>query len=290
MFKKILFILLSFHCTQNSVLNASDNYILDTGDAGSDALNRQQSFFGKDSQALLKKAGLKRKLIVWDIGCGNGCMTEYIAKKVGPEGHVFAFDISPEMLEKAKNRLTNLGLHNVTYILGDIKNVPLPEQSPDLIYSRFIFMHLPDPKAVMKRLVESLKPNGTFTLQESALKYVGSSHTLDGLESYRDALINLCKAKKVDFNLGETLQMICESVGLEITNHNSKLYKISALEASGLMKIRVQSVINQVLELANQEEIEKWKTLPDRISEFQENPDFYFISGKLTSLVSLKKQ
>ena len=86
--------------------------------------------------------------------------------------------------------------------------------------------------------------------------------------------------------------MICESVGLEITNHNSKLYKISALEASGLMKIRVQSVIDQVveLELANQEEIEKWKTLPERISEFQENPDFYFISGKLTSLVSLKKQ
>ncbi|MGI4850699.1 MAG: methyltransferase domain-containing protein [Janthinobacterium lividum] len=82
-----------------NILNACDedpknSYILKTGRGAEQALEEQHKIFEQDSYEHLKRAGLSSGHTVWDIGCGSGVMTEYLAKTVGSTGHVYAFDIN----------------------------------------------------------------------------------------------------------------------------------------------------------------------------------------------------
>ena len=95
---------------------SNDAYILKTGEQGAQALELQQQIFGQDSYDHLTKASLCMGQTVWDIGCGNGTMTEYLAKAIGRNGHVYAVDISQDQINLTKERLAKLGLNNVTFI------------------------------------------------------------------------------------------------------------------------------------------------------------------------------
>lgn len=186
---------------KSSLYASNSTYTLGTNEESAKALSLQQNFLEKDSCELLEKAKLSQGQVVWDIGCGNGCMTEVLSKKVGPEGHVYAIDVSSEMLGRANERIQSAHLNNVTFIKGDLTTMDFPKEKPDLIYSRFIFMHLQNPESVMRNVISHLKPGGVLTLQESALEEIGASEPLEDLDSFRDAVIQFGKTKGLDFNL-----------------------------------------------------------------------------------------
>lgn len=265
-------------------------YIGDTGKEGARVQEMQQEFIAKDSYAHLENAGLSEGQIVWDIGCGNGCMTEYLAKKVGKQGHVYAVDSSSEMLDRAKQRVKSAGLENVTFIQGDITSMNLPEKTADLVYSRFIFMHLQNPKAVMGKVLSMLKPEGVLTLQESALKEAYASRPVGGLEEFIDAIIRLGKSKGLDFNLGEKLEYLCKKVGFQAVKGTSKTHKLSARTASEILKIRLLENGSKMLQagVATQLQVDKWKKIPDQLDQFAADPSFYIVPGKMYFVLAWK--
>jgi len=136
---------------------AKDNsYVLKTGKEGAAILNLQHKYFSDKSIEQLEKAGLKEGQVVWDIGCGSGTMTEYIAKKVGPNGHVYAIDVSAEQLKVTKERLANF--KNVTFIEGDITSLKdLPISEADIVYARLVVMHIKDAKPAIQNMKNLLK-------------------------------------------------------------------------------------------------------------------------------------
>ena len=93
------------------------NYFLSTATQGASNLDLQHEILKEASTEQLSKAGLGQGMIVWDIGCGSGAQTEYLAKAVGNEGRVYAMDISKEQVETAKRRVDTADLKNVEFLI-----------------------------------------------------------------------------------------------------------------------------------------------------------------------------
>jgi precorrin-6B methylase 2 len=97
---------------------------------------------------------------VADIGAGTGFFSLMLAKAVGPEGEVYAVDISPEFLEAIAQRAKDQGLDNIVTILGEQKDVNLPPGELDRIYIGDTYHHFEYPVTYSKTLAASLRPDG----------------------------------------------------------------------------------------------------------------------------------
>ena len=95
---------------------------------------------------------------VLDIGCGCGASTLALAERVGASGRVVGIDISEPMLERTRERAARLP--QVETLLADAATYEFPDESFDLMFSRFGVMFFGDPAAAFAHLRAALKPNG----------------------------------------------------------------------------------------------------------------------------------
>jgi ubiquinone/menaquinone biosynthesis C-methylase UbiE len=111
-----------------------------------------------DPEAVLKSFGLKPGMTVLDVGTGAGFYLPYLSKMVSDSGKVYAIDISPEAVEYAKDKVSQLGLKNVEVLLSQENQIPLPDNTVDFTYMAFVFHELEDPVKFLKELERVSKP------------------------------------------------------------------------------------------------------------------------------------
>ncbi|HBN22691.1 MAG TPA: hypothetical protein DD412_05580 [Holosporales bacterium] len=268
------------------------SYLLGKGEKGAKALELQQSMMSQESCTLLERAGLKDGQVVWDIGCGNGTMIPYLAKKVGPTGHVYAVDASAEQLQLAKARAASAGLSNVTFLQRSVMEMgDLPaDSSADIVYTRLLFMHLSDPKKALKAILKILKPGGRLTCEESVFGAISTSQPIQGISDYRDSMIKLGRLRQQDYNIGEKMETICGESGFINVQAMSKESKLSAQETSELWRLRIGETAQKILKagLATQEQVDHWKVMHKEIP--LEDESFYSISGMLYYILAQKPE
>ncbi|MDX1502295.1 MAG: methyltransferase domain-containing protein [Thermoanaerobaculia bacterium] len=101
---------------------------------------------------------------VADVGAGDGRWAVEIARRVGPEGRVFATEIEAEMLEKIEKRARNDMLANVTAVLGDQESTGLPDGCCDAALLRLVYHHFEDPEVMRASLWRALRPGGRLAI------------------------------------------------------------------------------------------------------------------------------
>lgn len=189
-------------------------YLLGTSVQAAKNLDEQHEQIASLAYEQLGKAGLQRGMIVWDIGCGSGAMTEYLARAVGEEGHVYALDMSHDQVSRTRERLHQAGFKNFTCLQGDITaTLDLPKGEADLVYARMVLMHLKNPEAALLQLSQLLKTAGILSLQESIMHTASASPAHEVVEDYFQTIIELGNFHGVDFNIGEKLSQLCEKLG-----------------------------------------------------------------------------
>lgn len=103
---------------------------------------------------------------VLDLGAGAG-LDAFVARRiVGEAGRVFGVDMTPEMVARARANADKLGYDNVYFIEGDIENLPLPDNSVDVVISNCVLNLVPDKARAFAEIYRVLRPGGHFCVSD----------------------------------------------------------------------------------------------------------------------------
>jgi SAM-dependent methyltransferase len=177
---------------------------------------------------------------VADLGCGVGMVTALLAELVGPDGHVVGIDSSGAQLAQARERM-NIAGTNTSFVESSATDTGLPPESFDLVYCRFLLLHLPEPDRAVREMRTLLKPNGVLVCEDGDLTSAGSEPP-SALGVHNDLFGRLGHKRGLDYTLGRRLFHIVLAAGFpapEITfnqpvtarGENKRLLELSVAEA-----------------------------------------------------------
>lgn len=133
-------------------------------------------------------AHLKEGEVVVDLGSGGGLDVFLAAQKVGPNGKAIGIDMTPDMLERARKAAAQgVGgkpITNVEFHLATIENLPLADNSVDVILSNCVINLAPDKEAVFREMFRVLKPGGRVAVSDIALKQALPDELAKDIDAY----------------------------------------------------------------------------------------------------------
>lgn len=113
---------------------------------------------------IVHAARVRPGMAVADVGAGTGFMAMLFARAVGPEGKVYAVDISPSFVEGIRARSREYRVENVEAIVNDQRDTRLPAESVDLVFVSDTYHHFEYPQDMLRSIYQALRPGGELVV------------------------------------------------------------------------------------------------------------------------------
>jgi ubiquinone/menaquinone biosynthesis C-methylase UbiE len=198
-----------------------DSYMLDVGHDAADRLTLLNQIYGPFSRAFLSDCGLRPGMTVLDVGCGTGTVTAWIATQVVPDGHVVGVDVGEEQLGVARQHAAERGLANVTFRALSAEALGAVGEQFDLVYSRFLLVHLERPELALREMLACVKPGGVLASDEQELAAACCVPDSSAFSRSVDLVYQLARAKNLNFDYGSSTfgtfrALGCQDVSLRV--------------------------------------------------------------------------
>ncbi len=142
----------------------SSKYVLGNLEGEIKRLELQASVFAPISMQALHKAGIRKGMRCLDVGCGSGSVTRAMGELAGKKGRVVGVDIDKRYVDYCKR--VNKYSH-VEFVRDDVSDSRLTDaEGFDIVFSRFLFVHLKEKKRAVRSMKRLLKNSGTIIIQE----------------------------------------------------------------------------------------------------------------------------
>jgi ubiquinone/menaquinone biosynthesis C-methylase UbiE len=192
-------------------------------------------------------ASLKEGEIVLDLGSGAGIDCFLAAQKVGEKGRVIGIDMTPEMIEKARENAERGNYKNVEFRLGEIENIPVADNSIDVVISNCVINLSPDKRRVFKEAFRVLKPGGRLMISDIVLLKELPDFIKNSVEAYVGCLSGAIKKE-------EYIEAIKEAGFQEINIVDETSFPIECMANDPTAKVIVENLKippKKIKELAN---------------------------------------
>jgi ubiquinone/menaquinone biosynthesis C-methylase UbiE len=177
-------------------------------------LSEQDAFVGDLTGRLLLHAGVGPGMRVLDVGCGVGDVSLRAASLVGSGGEVVGVDKDPLVLADAEERVRALGLSNVKFVEGDLRDLQFDGQF-DAAVGRFILMYLADPAAALRHVAGHVRPGGVLAFQEYNMAEGAISHPRAALwERTFDLIMETLRRAGTQMEMGLKMYLALVEAGL----------------------------------------------------------------------------
>jgi SAM-dependent methyltransferase len=216
---------------------ARGEYALATGSDAAYRLQILHKLYGPGSRRVLVEAGLRRGMRVADLGCGVGMVTALLAKLVGPQGLVVGVDASGEQIGEARARLKPAG-SRVVLAAASATDTGLPEATFDLVYCRFLLLHLTEPELALAEMFRLLKPGGVLVCEDGDLTTAGSEPASQ-LGAFADLWGRLGPHRGLDYTLGRRLLHLVLAAGFPAPEVTFNQPAIARGETKRLLELSV---------------------------------------------------
>ena len=193
-------------------------YILGTDKKELHRLGVQHQVWAEEAQRGWSLANFRAGQTILDLGCGPGFCTKELAYVVGQNGKVIGVDMSEAYIEHLK-QVSHLHHLNIQPLLSDFNNMELERNSLDGMYCRWALAWLPNPKEILQKVYNALKPGGKMVIHEY---YDWSTHQTEpklpnlgrgiamALKSFKDS--------DGEIDIGRELPRIFEELDMEVSN------------------------------------------------------------------------
>jgi SAM-dependent methyltransferase len=164
--------------------------------------------------------GIGRGWRCLEIGAGAGTIANWLADKVGLDGHVVATDIDTRFLEQ-------LGRSNLEIRRHNIVSDPLPSCAFDLVHLRLVLLHLPERRKVLERLLATLKPGGWILAEEFDALSLGADPNRHPSESSVQTFALMHKVmvdSGIDLRFGRSLAAVLKANGFTDVISEGQIY------------------------------------------------------------------
>src|SRR5215468_2135678 len=179
---------------------------------------------------------------VLDLGSGGGIDVLLSARRVGPTGKAYGLDMTDEMLALARENQRKAGVENVEFLKGEIENIPLPDNSVDVIISNCVINLSGDKDRVLREAYRVLKPGGRLAVSDVVVRGEVPADIRKSVELWVGCVAGALE----EFEYRDKLF----SAGFEnIDIEPTRIYKVDEardfLSASGLDVEKVAPLINE---------------------------------------------
>ena len=193
--------------------NGGDDYVLRGGDKGAERLRLLARVKWPTTKTLLRQIGLRPGMRCLDVGCGIGAVTLKLARRVGPGGQAVGIDRDERCLELARQEASRHGLPAIfrTEEVHDLRE----ETVYDLVYSRFLLTHVPEPGAVVEGMVRAVRPGGLLAVEDIEFAAHVCHPACPAFDRYVSLYQQAVRRKGGDANIGPRLVSLLMDAGLQ---------------------------------------------------------------------------
>jgi ubiquinone/menaquinone biosynthesis C-methylase UbiE len=195
-------------------ISPTSQYALGSTDAEHERLIRQAAWLASHTERLFRDAGIGPGQRVLDIGSGVGDVAILAANVVGPSGEVVGIERDPRSISRARGRINEFGLDNVTFTQSDVSQVP-SNKPFDAAVGRYILFFLPDPAAILHSVSQLVRPGGVIAFQEPSWEhFLSMCAPLPLWRKAASVVVETFQRSGAKTDLGPALSRIFQEAGL----------------------------------------------------------------------------